>query len=142
MRQLKRVILHCAATPDYSKGHDRFDLLGASDIDRWHRDRGFKMIGYHYVIRRTGVLEKGRPIAKIGAHTQGHNVDSIGICYIGTKRPTQEQVDTLLKLAKSIHEKYGLKAKDWFGHYEFNAHKECPGLSMVVFRNLLSILLG
>ncbi len=76
MRKIDLIIIHCSATPE---GKD-FSIV---DIDTWHKQRGFKEIGYHYVIYRDGTLHIGRPISKVGAHCLGHNANSIGICYIG-----------------------------------------------------------
>ena len=61
MRTIDSIIIHCSAT---SCGKD----FTAIDIDRWHRQRGFDGIGYHYVIRLNGTIENGRPIVKPGAH--------------------------------------------------------------------------
>ena len=126
-RPIKRVILHCSATPDEESD------IGAEDIELWHKARRFSGIGYHFVIKRDGTLEHGRPLEKIGAHTKGHNLDSIGVCYVGTRKPTDEQIETLLDLAAEFNLAYGLCADDWFGHYQF-ANKECPGVSMELFR--------
>ena len=76
MRKINKVIIHCSATPE---GRD----YTVADIDRWHRERGFNEIGYHYVVYRDGSVHAGRDVAKIGAHCKGQNADSIGICYIG-----------------------------------------------------------
>jgi len=57
--------------------------IGASDIDKWHRDRGFAQIGYHWVIRRNGTVEAGRSEGTVGAHVRGHNTGTIGICVVG-----------------------------------------------------------
>lgn len=76
MREINEIIIHCTATPT---GRD----VSANDIDRWHRQRGFACIGYHYVVRLDGTLEVGRPIDKAGAHCKGHNAHSIGIAYVG-----------------------------------------------------------
>lgn len=141
MNTPKKVILHCSATPDYKKGHISFDLFGASDIDSWHRsEKGWDMIGYHEVIRRTGLLEHGRPHTMHGAHTLGHNVDSLGVCYIGLSYPTKEQIDTLGTVFLKFLADYGIKANQWFGHYELNVAKLCPGFSMDVFRAYLERL--
>lgn len=77
------LVIHCSATRE---GQD----VRASDIDKWHKERGFKMIGYHYVIDLDGKVEEGRPLTMSGAHcnTAGvsgkvYNSHSIGICYIG-----------------------------------------------------------
>ena len=64
--------------------------MRAADIDKWHKERGFKMIGYHFVVDLDGTVEEGRPLTMNGAHcnTAGvsgkvYNSHSIGICYIG-----------------------------------------------------------
>ena len=76
MRKIDLIIIHCSAT---AEGKD----FRAADIDRWHRQQGFKSIGYHFVVRLNGEVERGRPIAEVGAHCKGHNATSIGVCYIG-----------------------------------------------------------
>ena len=75
-RNIRYLVVHCSATPE---GRDHT----AKDIDLWHRQRGFEGIGYNYVIRLDGTIELGRDVNKIPAHVEGHNKDSIGICYIG-----------------------------------------------------------
>lgn len=137
MRDIKRVILHCSATPDYPSESSRFDLFGAADIDAWHKQKGWDGCGYHYVIRRSGTLEHGRPIGKVGAHAQGENADSLGVCYIGSRSPTDAQVSSLLSLAGEICLGHGLGAEDWYGHYEFNPGKTCPGFPMNLFREMI-----
>ena len=69
-RIIKEIIVHCSATPE---GKD-FTVL---DIKKWHLERGFSDIGYHYVIYRDGSINKGRDESKIGAHCTGHNSYSI-----------------------------------------------------------------
>lgn len=77
MRDINKLVIHCSAT----KGS--MTKVDAKEIDRWHRMRGFLSIGYHYVIKRDGTVETGRPLETVGAHAAGHNTDSIGICLIG-----------------------------------------------------------
>jgi N-acetylmuramoyl-L-alanine amidase len=134
-----RVILHSASTPDYPDSSEKYDLFGVADIEAWHRKRGFLKCGYHLVIRRTGKIEHGREYIEVGAHTLDHNQDSIGVCYIGTKRPTKEQVESLIQIYRDLKEKYGIDYNNWFGHYEFTDKKECPGVSMEVARALLKL---
>jgi len=77
MREIKKIIIHCAAT---RPGMD----VGVREIRDWHvKGNGWADIGYHYVIRRNGALEAGRPLELAGAHTAGHNADSIGVCLVG-----------------------------------------------------------
>lgn len=88
--------------------------IGVAEIDRWHRQRGFETVGYHYVIRRDGTLQRGRRESEIGAHVKGHNSRSIGICLVGgvnaDKRPennfTALQFDTLRRLLAVLKKRY------------------------------------
>lgn len=125
MRDIDKIIIHCSATPEGV----HFD---ASRIDKWHRDRGWSGIGYHYVILLDGTIEYGRDIKKTGAHTQGHNTGSIGICYIGgmdknmdnakdTRTDAQkESLLLLLKTLKKLHPQATIH-----GHNNFSS-KKCP----------------
>ena len=107
MRKIDSIIIHCSAT---KAGQD----LTAMDIDRWHRQRGFNSIGYHYVIRLNGTIEKGRDISLPGAHCIGWNERSIGICYIGgvdiNGKPadtrTNEQKQVLYQLIMDLQREY------------------------------------
>lgn len=76
MRSINKIIIHCSNSPE-----GRNDK--AEDIRKWHKQRGFSDIGYHFIIDLDGTIELGRPICQAGAHCTGHNRDSIGICYIG-----------------------------------------------------------
>lgn len=76
MRKIDTIIIHCSAT----KEGQHFTV---ADIDKWHKARGFNGVGYHYVILLDGTIEPGRQEHLAGAHTQGHNATSIGICYVG-----------------------------------------------------------
>ena len=125
-----KIIIHCSATP---KGVD----YSAADIDKWHRQRGFRGIGYHYVIKLDGTVEKGRDEIEMGAHCLGENLYSIGICYIGglsEDKSTPEDTRTdaqkiaLKILVNSLQRKYRVKSNiilTVHGHNEF-ASKACP----------------
>ena len=130
MRKINKIIIHCSATRE---GED----ISAAVIDRWHRDRGWSGIGYHYVVSLNGNIEYGRPIDKQGAHVKDHNKGSIGICYIGgveSERSsngkwiakdtrTLEQKESLLDLIKTL--KRLNPGATVHGHNEFAA-KACP----------------
>ena len=75
-RKIDKIIVHCSAT---RPSHD----IDAKEVDSWHKKRGWSGIGYHFFIKRGGLIEFGRPLEKQGAHTKGHNKSSIGICYAG-----------------------------------------------------------
>lgn len=128
-RYITEIIIHCSATPE---GKD----YTTSDIKKWHLQRGFSDIGYHYVIYRDGSINKGRDESIIGAHCTGHNSNSIGICYIGgcasdgktaKDTRTEAQKASLLKLLKELKLKYP-KAKI-YGHRSF-AIKDCPSFEV------------
>ena len=124
MRKIEQIIIHCSDTPE---GRDD----RAADIRRWHLARGFNDIGYHYVIDLDGTIEPGRDVSEAGAHTQGHNANSIGICYVGGCDEKMQPKDTrtdaqkasLLLLLKYLRSKYP-DAKI-YGHRDFAA-KACP----------------
>ena len=123
MRTITLIIIHCSAVrPDQQSS--------AAQIDSWHRDRGFKFgIGYHYVIRRDGTIEPGRPEWMIGAHCQNHNKYSIGVCYEGgldirgqpADTRTEAQKQTMRRLLEELHERYPRAVI--VGHHDLNPHK-------------------
>lgn len=126
MLPIKAITVHCSATPPTSN-------IGVSDITRWHRSRGFLKIGYHYVIRRDGTVEKGRADTEVGAHVQWHNRGNLGICLVGgvndNQEPdnnfTQEQMESLTKLLKELKGKY--PQADILGHRDWpGVAKACP----------------
>lgn len=125
MRTITEIIIHCSATVE---GKD----YTVSDIDRWHRAKGWKGIGYHFVIYRDGSVHVGRSRSQVGAHCVGHNSISIAICYIGGlasdgKTPkdtrTKEQRDSLRALIEHLKEEF--PGVTLHGHNEF-ANKACP----------------
>ena len=95
MRNIDSIIVHCSAT---KAGQD----FTAADIDCWHRERGFNGIGYHYVVRLDGKLEKGRDVSLAGAHCKGWNKRSIGICYIGGLDENGRPADTRTNAQKRV----------------------------------------
>ena len=130
MREINKIVVHCSATQEGKN-------ISAATIDKWHKKRGWRGIGYHYVIALDGSMEYGRPVEQIGAHVKGMNKDSIGIVYIGgveaergpdgdwvakdTRTPEQkETLLMLLKVLKKLHPDATIH-----GHNEFAA-KSCP----------------
>lgn len=93
MRTIEEIIVHSTATP---KGMN----ATAKDIDRWHKQRGYDCIGYHFVIWRNGVIEKGRNIDQVGAHCKGHNTGTIGVAYIGGLNESRQSSDTRTRAQK------------------------------------------
>ena len=125
------VVIHCSAVkPD--------QLSSVAQIDSWHRDRGFKFgVGYHYVIRRDGSIEAGRPEWMVGAHCVNHNKYSIGVCYEGgldargqpADTRTAAQKATLRQLLTDLHRRYPRAVI--VGHHDLNPQKECPCIKNV-----------
>jgi len=133
----KKIIIHCADTPDYAMGSPLFDRFGAGDIDVWHRQQGFNEIGYHFVIRRTGKIEEGRDISKIGAHVKGENHDSIGICWIGRTEIQEMQLISMGNLCAVLMAIYNIDIDQIYPHNHFNKGKICPGFDIRRMINLI-----
>ena len=132
MRTISFIIIHCSAVkPDQTSS--------AAQIDTWHRrDNHWKYgIGYHYVIRRDGTIEPGRPEWMIGAHCKNHNAHSIGVCYEGgldirgqpDDTRTEAQKATMRKLLEELHARYPHAVI--LGHRDLNPGKDCPGYKNV-----------
>lgn len=112
-----RIILHNA---DASK-------CSAQDIHRWHKERGWAGMGYHFLVRKDGTIERGRPENTVGAHASGHNSDSIGICFEGafmTERMGQTQINAGRELISYLKNKYGISKVQ--KHKDVNP-TNCPG---------------
>lgn len=93
MRRINMIIIHCSAVkPEQSSS--------ASQIDAWHKARGWNGIGYHYVVRREGTVESGRPEHMTGAHCTNHNRYSIGVCYEGGLDARGQPADTRTEAQK------------------------------------------
>jgi len=126
MRAINRIVIHCAYTKPSM-------AIGAADIRRWHvEENGWRDIGYHFVIRRDGTLEKGRPVEQAGAHVAGHNGDSLGVCLVGGMSEqgqpdcnfTRAQWQQLDSLVQSLAKAYGVSAV--CGHCDLDNRKPCP----------------
>ena len=133
MRTITLIIVHCSAVrPDQTSS--------AAQIDTWHRrDNHWKFgIGYHYVIRRDGTIEPGRPEWMIGAHCKNHNAHSIGVCYEGgldirgqpADTRTEAQKASLRRLLEDLHRRYPRAMI--VGHHDLNPQKSCPCIKDVV----------
>ena len=144
MRDINALVIHCSATPANVAmnitlpGED----IGVAEIRKWHTDppppkgngRGYSDIGYHCVIRRSGLVELGRPIERIGAHVLGHNANSIGICLVGgidisgraENNFEPPQWEALYKLLTDLTKRFP-SVKQIKGHRDYpKVYKECP----------------
>lgn len=146
MREIHAIVVHGAWTHPH-------DDIGAEEIRHWHIGRSFRDIGYHFVIRRDGKVEKGRPVEEEGAHVKGHNADTIGICLVGGRDShpvpegvselakqevqwefnyTEDQIDSLVELVRELQVKHG--ATDVLGHRDYRGvAKRCPGFDVRAF---------
>jgi N-acetylmuramoyl-L-alanine amidase len=122
MRKINNIVIHHTASP----GH----TTDMAKVTGWHKERGFKTIGYHYFIPVTGEALVGRPISQIGAHVAGKNNDSIGICLAGNfevEQPTPAQLGSLEILLINLFEQFP-EAK-LIGHCDIGITL-CPGKSL------------
>ncbi|WP_339820129.1 N-acetylmuramoyl-L-alanine amidase [uncultured Paracoccus sp.] len=128
---IKLIVLHYSATyPDQD--------YGVADIRKMHLARGFNDVGYHYVIRRSGAVERGRADTTVGAHVSGHNTGSLGICCIGgiervtgpnvgvDNRAEAQKVATV-KLVRELLAKH--PGAQVVGHRDLTA-TQCPGFDV------------
>lgn len=129
MRYINKIIVHCTDTPA------RRDV-SIEDVRKWHTSspplgRGWRNVGYHYLVRLDGSVERGMPISSAGIHCKGHNAHSIAVCYVGGRDADGKTADTrtdaqraaLLKLLATLTRMYRCKI---YGHHDFNPAKACP----------------
>ncbi len=150
MPKVLKIFVHCSAT-------NWGEVL---EFDRWHRNqRGWKAIGYHYVILNgrpfrdvkyleilDGQIQPGRDLDddpiyednEIGAHVAGRNSWSIGVCLVGREKFTDKQLLALKYLLADLKDRFGLTWDDVIGHYEDpNTEKTCPNIPMNTLRSWL-----
>lgn len=120
-RKVITTFLHCSASD-----HAHHDNIAT--MRKWHMDKGWSDVGYHFFIRKDGTLEAGRSLEKTPAAQRGHNTYSVAICLHGLKEAkfTDAQFETLKKLCIEIHEAYG-------GNMTFRGHREVSSKACPVF---------
>ena len=124
-------------------GNPTDDDLSANEINASHQAQGWTCIGYHYVIRKNGIVEEGRPHWTVGAHAYGENSHTIGIHMCGNfeiGEPTSEQIESLAMLLANICSDYGLP----IDREHIKGHRElmptaCPGCNLY---NQLDVVVG
>lgn len=124
-RAINEIIVHCTATPEARE-------CTVTEIRRWHIQRGFSDIGYHYIIHLDGRVEEGRNIDIAGAHCTGHNAHSIGVVYVGgcakdgkTPKDTRTEAQKAALAALLIDLRKLYPSASIHGHRDF-ANKACP----------------
>ena len=132
MRNINEIVVHCTATrPDWWS--DRSTEEKTREVRQWHLDRGWKDIGYHWLIDRDGTVVKGRDESVVGAHVKDHNANSIGVSLFGghggsnddkfQDNFTPEQDASLRQLIRDIKDRHNITKIS--GHNEY-ANKACP----------------
>lgn len=131
MKNVDTIVIHYSATYEDQN-------LTRDDIDKMHKARGWKMVGYHYVIRRDGAVEVGRPESMVGAHVANQNTGKIGICCIGglnratgpnvgVDNRTPAQIESLIGLVRDIRKRH--PKAEVVGHRDLAA-TQCPGFDV------------
>ena len=128
MRDIDKIIVHCTATREGAP-------VSLDTVRRWHLERGWSDIGYHYLILLDGTIERGRPEEIQGAHVKGYNRNSIGVSYVGgvdkdlnpKDTRTQDQKDSLHNLLSNLMASY--EGATLHGHNEFSS-KACPSFEV------------
>lgn len=132
MRDIDMIVIHCSATPDTMD-------IGVNTIRDWHvNERNWVDVGYHFVIRRDGKIQKGRDLHVVGSHARDFNKRSIGICYVGgvdgENRPcdnrTQAQIESMGKLIDALKVLFPT-INTICGHRDLpNVSKYCPSFDV------------
>lgn len=135
MNIYKLVVHHSASKKSTTK----------DDIEKWHKDRGFREIGYHKVIGAKGVLYQGRSESKSGAHAKGANTGSLGVCVTGnfeSESPDTEQIETLTTVLFQWCKQHGLSEYQIYGHYNTpgcTTATACPGKNLIAKLNEIKL---
>lgn len=122
MRKIDALVIHCSATRPSQD-------IGLAEIRRWHvEENGWSDVGYHYIIRRSGTVEKGRPDSEPGAHVEGHNARTIGICLIGglneSGKPAPEYTDAQWSALRTLVQELLVA----YPQAEVKGHRDYPGV--------------
>lgn len=114
----KLIVLHHSA-------HSNCNIF---DINRWHKERGWSGIGYHFFLTKDGIIYRGRPENAVGVHCKGYNTNTLGVCVQGnymSETTTLLQEESIINLCIYLCKKYNINI--------IKAHKEsvsteCPGV--------------
>lgn len=128
----KHIVIHCSATKTSAD-------IGLREIRMWHKQQGWLDIGYHFVIRRDGTVELGRPFDVIGSHVKDHNAYSVSVCLVGGVNDklqpeanyTDEQWASLNQVVAKLEALY--PAARVCGHNDFTKAKACPSFDVSVW---------
>ena len=127
--QFKNALTKRSKTEKIATHHAAAKVCDAKTIHGWHLNNGWSGIGYHFVVRKNGTIERGRPIDKVGAHCTGHNSNTIGICFEGNfqkEKMSDVQLKAGQELIAYLLDLYNLKKSDVVRHKDLIA-TSCPG---------------
>ena len=132
LKEIKYIIIHCSDSD--LKEHDNIET-----IDKWHKLKGWRKVGYNYFITKSGDVEIGRLLKEIPAHCKDHNRESIGICLSGRKNFTTEQIEKLVLLVSNLLSLLDLPIDSVLPHNFFNKLKTCPNIDVYKLRKRLAM---
>ncbi|GEM_PF-1396088 len=122
----------CCSADDLEEGKDQVYW-----IQDFHQNgRGWKDIGYHFLVDRAGNIYQGRPETVIGAHVGGANTGNIGVCLLGCYHPpedncsqeiTPESRQSIVELFSWVSDTYGQNPTLLLGHRDYFGSTACPG---------------
>ena len=139
-REVTEVVVH------WSETHTNKNI-GSEEINKIHLELGLEGIGYHYVIRRDGSLQRGRPVNIKGQHAPVNNHDerSIGIVFVGginvpTGTPNSENFLSAQSLTRSQINTFDHFCRAFYavfpgaqivGHSEIDEDEIDPGFEVI-----------
>lgn len=125
------IVVHCSAT------RPSMDV-GVREIRQWHLAQGWLDVGYHFIIKRDGTVEDGRPVDVVGSGVKNYNHNSVHICLVGGSPEndpagfeanfTEAQMDALIETLGKCSAYYS-RAKI-VGHHTLDASKACPSFDV------------
>lgn len=121
-RQIEKIVIHCSATTPTMD-------IGANEIRSWHTAKGWRDIGYHFVVRLDGKIELGRMVSEVGAHVRGYNAKSIAICYVGGVDENRKPADTRTPEQKASLELLLRTCMRVWPGAEILGHRDFPGVT-------------
>lgn len=123
LKLINKIILHCSDS-------DLPEFDNIETIDKWHRLKGWRKVGYQFYVDQNGKVSEGRRLDEAGAHCSGQNMSSIGICLGGKKCFTESQFRAVWFLVTGLMKQFNLTRKDVYPHHYFNADKTCPNFDL------------
>jgi N-acetyl-anhydromuramyl-L-alanine amidase AmpD len=132
IKNINKIIIHCSDSD--IPAHDDISV-----IKQWHLARGFEDVGYHFFVKKNGIVQTGRPMHTIGAHCVNQNLTSIGVCVSGKTDFKVTQFIHTRELCEALMDRYKIKEADIYPHCHFNKNKTCPNFNLEKLRTYATI---